>query len=143
MFINDVGLNSWEEINEGAAAANYGWPSTEGPTNVTAVTAPLFAYPHDSPTASGPGGFFNGFAIIGGAFYPSSGGNFPASHRGNYFFADFVNSFVGVLDLRPGADNAAYSFATLSDNPVGMAVGADGALYILTRLGITRIGVAP
>ena len=143
MFINDVGLSSWEEVNEGAAAANYGWPSTEGPTNVTAVTAPLFAYPHDSPTASGPGGFFNGFAIIGGAFYPSSGGNFPASHRGNYFFADFVNSFVGVLDLRPGADNAAYSFATLSDNPVGMAVGADGALYILTRLGITRIGVAP
>ena len=26
MFINDVGQNTWEEINDGAAGANYGWP---------------------------------------------------------------------------------------------------------------------
>src|SRR5262245_49182530 len=31
MFINDVGQNTWEEINVGAAAANYNWPATEGP----------------------------------------------------------------------------------------------------------------
>ena len=32
MFINDVGQNTWEEINDGIAGANYGWPTTEGPT---------------------------------------------------------------------------------------------------------------
>ena len=32
MFINDVGQNTWEEINDGIAGSNYGWPDTEGPT---------------------------------------------------------------------------------------------------------------
>ena len=30
MFINDVGQDAWEEINEGQPGANYGWPATEG-----------------------------------------------------------------------------------------------------------------
>jgi glucose/arabinose dehydrogenase len=30
LFINDVGQSAWEEINEGVAGANYGWPTTEG-----------------------------------------------------------------------------------------------------------------
>src|SRR5262249_24081641 len=30
MFINDVGQNTWEEIDDGLAGANYGWPATEG-----------------------------------------------------------------------------------------------------------------
>ena len=33
MFINDVGQNTWEEINDGVAGANYGWPDTEGATD--------------------------------------------------------------------------------------------------------------
>jgi glucose/arabinose dehydrogenase len=31
IFINDVGEARWEEINEGVAGANYGWPHVEGP----------------------------------------------------------------------------------------------------------------
>jgi glucose/arabinose dehydrogenase len=27
MFINDVGENTWEEINDGIAGSNYGWPT--------------------------------------------------------------------------------------------------------------------
>ncbi len=30
MFINDVGEASFEEINDGIAGSNYGWPNTEG-----------------------------------------------------------------------------------------------------------------
>ncbi len=30
MFINDVGEVTWEEINDGIAGSNYGWPNTEG-----------------------------------------------------------------------------------------------------------------
>ncbi len=140
IHINDVGQGTWEEINVGAAGANYGWPMSEGPDNVTAgITAPLFAYRHDDavPSGSGPGGFFNGLAIAGGDFYPA-GGPFPASYRGQYYFADFVNRFVGRIDL--GNGNAAYRFASLSGSPVDLRVGNDGAVYVLTRSAITRIG---
>ena len=47
MLINDVGLDDWEEINEGMAGANYGWPLTEGPTDDPRLTSPLYAYSHD------------------------------------------------------------------------------------------------
>lgn len=139
IHINDVGENTWEEINLAARGANYGWPASEGPANLAAgITAPLFSYAHAdaSPPGSGPGGFFTGFSIAGGAFYPDSG-NFPASYRGNYFFADFVSRFVARLDTANG--NAAYAFATLAGSPVDMLVGADGALYVLTRSAVARI----
>jgi len=137
IYINDVGQSTWEEINLGTAGANYGWPNSEGPDNLTsAYTGPLFAYNHNaaSPPGSGLGGFFTGIAIIGGAFYPDSG-PFPAAYRGSYFFADLGSEFVARYDA---ANNAAYSFGTLDDAPVGMLTGLDGALYVLTQTGITR-----
>jgi glucose/arabinose dehydrogenase len=139
MHINDVGQDTWEEINLGAAGANYGWPGSEGPDNVSGgITGPLFTYKHGdaAPAGSGAGGFFVGFAIAGGAFYPAAG-PFPAGYRGNYFFADYVSQFVGVLDLANG--NAAYAFARLGGSPVDVLVGTDGALHVLTRGAITRI----
>ena len=141
IHINDVGQNTWEEINLGAAGANYGWPGSEGPDNVGAgVTAPLFTYKHSAaaPPGSGPGGFFTGFAITGGTFYPATG-VFPAAYRDQYFFADLVGQFVGRIDSANG--NAAYVFARLSGSPVDMLVGQDGALYVLTRSGVTKISV--
>ncbi|HLC12976.1 MAG TPA: PQQ-dependent sugar dehydrogenase [Chthoniobacterales bacterium] len=33
LLINDVGQSTWEEINDGIAGSNYGWPTTEGPTS--------------------------------------------------------------------------------------------------------------
>jgi glucose/arabinose dehydrogenase len=139
IHINDVGQGTWEEINLGMAGANHGWPNSEGPDNLAAgFTAPLFTYKHSAatPAGSGPGGFFTGFAIAGGAFYPA-GGTFPAGYRDQYYFADYVSQFVGRIDL--ANDNAAYAFATLSGNPVDLCVGADGALYVLTRSAVARI----
>jgi glucose/arabinose dehydrogenase len=139
IHINDVGEVTWEEINVGVAGANYGWPASEGPANVgSGVTGPLFAYKHSeaNPPGSGPGGFFKGFAIAGGAFYPDTGA-FPASYRNQYYFADYVSKFVGRIDL--GNGNAAYAFASLSGSPVDLLVGPDGAVYVLTRSAVTRI----
>ena len=48
-----------------------------------------------------------------------------------------MNRFVGRIDL--ANDNAAYAFASLSGAPVDLLVGSDGALYALTRGGVTRI----
>jgi glucose/arabinose dehydrogenase len=137
IHINDVGQDTWEEIDLGAAGADYGWPVSEGPDNVGSFTGPLFAYKHSEtvPPGSGPGGFFTGCSIAGGTFYPE-GGNFPAAYPGSYFFADFCSRFIGRLDLANG--NAAYAFGSVSGNPVDMQVGSDGALYVLTRGGITR-----
>lgn len=135
LHINDVGAGLWEEINLGAPGADYGWPATEGPTNAAGVTSPLFAYDHDAGSAGGMGGFFSGCAITGGAFYPS-GGNFPAAYRDSYYFADYCSSVVGRVDLANG--NAAYAFGRVEGSPVGMLVGLDGALYVLTQGGINR-----
>lgn len=137
IHINDVGENTWEEVNLGAAGANYGWPNSEGTSGVAAGNAaPIFSYKHSaaSPPGSGAGGFFTGFAIAGGSFYPASG-PFPASYLGNYFFADFGTRFVARFDL---ANNAVYAFGSVSGNPVDMLSGADGALYVLTRDSIAR-----
>lgn len=140
IHINDVGQITWEEIDVGAAGANYGWPGSEGPDNIGAgITAPIFSYKHSAanPAGSGPGGFITGFALSGGAFYPSTG-PFPAAYRGSYFFADYVSGWIARLDLANG--NAAYAFGSIAGSPVDMLVGADGALYVLAHEGsITRI----
>ncbi len=138
IHINDVGQSTWEEINLGAAGADYGWPASEGPDNVTASrTGPLFAYKHSAanPAGSGPGGFFVGFAIAGCSFYPANG-PLPAPWKGSYFFADYVSKFIGAIDLNNG--NAAYAFGSVSGNPVDVMTASDGALLVLTRGGIVR-----
>jgi glucose/arabinose dehydrogenase len=132
IHINDVGENTWEEVNLGAAGANYGWPGSEGGDNLTAgITGPIFTYKHSAavPPGSGPGGFFTGQAIVGGSFYPDAG-PFPTAHRGRYFFADLTSQFVAEYDL---ANNATYSFGAVPDQPVDLMVGIDGALYVLMR----------
>lgn len=138
IHINDVGQNTWEEINVGAPGADYGWPASEGPDNVTAGrSGPLYAYKHSAaaPAGSGPGGFFVGFAIAGGTFYPTAG-NLGAPWRGSYFFADYVSRFIGALDMVNG--NAAYAFGSVSGSPVDVLAAADGALLVLTRGSIVR-----
>ena len=141
IHINDVGESTWEEVDVGAPGANYGWPASEGPDNLTpGITGPLFTYKHSaaSPPGSGPGGFFTGIAIVGAAFYPTSGGTFPAGYGGNYFFADLGGQWVARLDSANGW--AAYAFAQLAGNPVDLLIGNDGALYALQQSAITRIG---
>lgn len=59
------------------------------------------------------------------------------AYRSQYCFADFVNRFVTRLDTANG--NGVYAFARLTGQPLDMAVGADGAIYLLTRTGLTRI----
>ena len=140
IHINDVGQATWEEINLGLSSTNYGWPASEGPDGVTAgITGPILAYRHSTgtPPPTGPGSAFIGFAIAGGTFYPDTG-PFPAEYRNSYYFADFVSKFIGRFDW---VNNTAAQFATISGSPVDVLTGSDGALYVLTRNGITRFSV--
>ena len=128
MFINDVGQNTWEEINEGVAGSNYGWPATEGDTGTPPASpgdyrGPVYAYSHGGST-------FQGFAITGGAFYNPATVQFPTQYVGGYFFADFVNSWINVLDISSGNVT---QFATDASNPVDLRVMSDGSLIYLAR----------
>lgn len=101
MFINDVGQNTYEEINDGAAGTNYGWPNSEGPTSTAGHTGPLFYYGHGSSATTG-------CAITGGAFYNPATVQFPPSYVGKYFFADYCSGWIRVLDP---TNNTASDFA--------------------------------
>jgi glucose/arabinose dehydrogenase len=121
MFINDVGQNTWEEINDGIAGSNYGWPASEGPTTVPTFRSPLFAYTHgNGPTT--------GCAIAGGAFYNPLNVRFPATFFGKYFFADLCSGWIRTFD--PATSTAA-DFASGIASPVDLKVSADGSLYYL------------
>jgi glucose/arabinose dehydrogenase len=123
MFINDVGQNTYEEINDGIEASNYGWPATEGPTTNPAYRAPLYSYTHGS-------GAFNGCAITGGAFYNPDVNQFPAEFSGKYFFADYCTGWINLFDPSTGS---ASTFASGISAPVDLQVGSDGSLYYLAR----------
>ncbi|HET8783140.1 MAG TPA: PQQ-dependent sugar dehydrogenase [Pyrinomonadaceae bacterium] len=132
MFINDVGQNTWEEINDGIAGSNYGWPNCEGfcnPPNPS-FRDPIFAYMNDAQTC----------AITGGAFYNPQAPQFPAQFIGNYFFADFCGGWIRRLN--PAAGNAVSDFATGISLPVDLKVSPDGFLYYLARGAgsVNRIG---
>jgi glucose/arabinose dehydrogenase len=94
-FINDVGSHTWEEINRGRLAADYGWNLREGfcPQNIRVrcspappgMTDPVFAYGHRTGCRS----------ITGGAFVPN--GAWPSTYAGAYLFTDFTCGRVVAL----------------------------------------------
>ena len=125
MHINDVGQNTWEEVNVGTAGANFGWPTCEGKCDTAGMTNPLYQY---SSAAVAP------CAISGGAFYNPATPTFPAQFIGKYFFADFCAGWIKTLDpLNPPATDSAVDFATGIDSPVDIQVANDGSFYYLAR----------
>jgi glucose/arabinose dehydrogenase len=125
LFINDVGQNTFEEINDGIAGSNYGWPNCEGvcsPANPS-FRDPLFQYGHGSgPTV--------GCAIVGAAFYNPPVNQFPSTYLGKYFFGDLCSGWIRVFD--PGAGTAS-GFATGISTLVDLQIGPDGCLYYLAQ----------
>ena len=124
LFINDVGQNTWEEINDGIAGSNYGWSICEGvcsPPNAS-FRDPLFQYGHGSTSTTG-------CAIVGGGFYNPSVVQFPASFVGKYFFADLCTGWIRVFDP---SHNTASDFVSGVANPVDLKVATDGTLYYLS-----------
>jgi glucose/arabinose dehydrogenase/PKD repeat protein/fibronectin type 3 domain-containing protein len=129
LLIGDVGGNvgnSYEELDVGAPAANFGWPDTEGPCSGN-CTSPLYSYNHNSRDA----------AITGGFVY--HGTQFPSSMNGNYFFGDYAQNWIKRMTFNAdGTVAGVFNFEPLSgalDGPTGDVVylteGPDQALYYL------------
>ena len=129
IFINDVGESSWEEINEGVAGANYGWPIREGYSSDPNLRSPRFSYPHGVGATSG-------CAITGGTFYKPSV-QFPSSYNGVYFFADYCNGWIRTFNP---ANSTVTPFATGYSTLVSLAVSPQGSLYVISIGGASTPG---
>jgi glucose/arabinose dehydrogenase len=125
IHLNDVGQDTWEEVNHAIAGANFGWPQTEGPNppGVAGVRYPVHSYQNAGSSC----------AITGAAFYRPATSNFPAEYAGRYFFGDFCGGFIRMLS--PPDYASSQGFATGISSLVDIQVHPDGTLYYLARGG--------
>ncbi len=125
MFINDVGNTAFEEINQGQAGANYGWPLVEGNQVIGSLPPGYVAPIHTYPIQNEPE-----CAITGAAFYRPTTMQFPSAYNRDYFFADYCSNRIFVRDHNNGTVTE-FARNTLS-SIVDLEVGPDGALYYLS-----------
>lgn len=137
-FVNDVGQNTFEEVNRGAPG-NFGWPEREGPCPQ-----------RDTPPCPGPtGGLIDpitaygrdlGSYITAGVFVPD--GRWPAAYEGGYLFADGGSGNIwhlradGTVDY--GAPFAASAFG-ITDMTFGYDQAGRTVLYYVTVGGGLRM----
>lgn len=123
LYINDVGDHIAEELNEGFAGANYGWPNCEGPCSPadSNFRDPIYSYGHNV-----------GCAIVGAAFYNPTTPQFPAEYTGRYFFTDLCSGAIRTFNP---VTNALASFSTGAVFPTDLLIAPDGTLYYLLRGG--------
>ncbi len=135
-FINDVGAQRWEEIDEGQAGADYGWNLCEGSHERTRVdcseppyTPPIHEYSHDSGCRS----------ITGGAFVPD--GYWPAEYNDAYLFGDFICHKIFMLKPtnEGGFEQTTFAADLGGGGPIAMTFGpyttTGKALYYTTFAG--------
>ncbi len=138
--INDVGDQTWEEVDDGIAGANYGWPTREGPClrgQSTGCTAdPNFTEPRTA--------YQNGY-IVGGAFVPN--GWWGAAYDGAYLFADGASNRLWTMNAA-GAVDYATPFTTTqlsvaTDFAFGVRNGERALFYVNNGNGQLRKIVGP
>lgn len=145
-YINDVGQSSWEEVDLGAAGADYGWNVREGhcatgsTTNCgpppAGMTNPIFDYGRADGCTT----------ITGGAFVPN--GAWPVEFQGKYLFADFGCGKIFRLDPA-GSGFTRVDFATGLGTAVHLRFApwsGTQALFYTTYSGggqVRRIGHLP
>jgi glucose/arabinose dehydrogenase len=131
-FINDVGENTWEEVDKGGNDLNYGWDIREGfcnngsstncPPTPAGFTDPLTTYNHSSGCTF----------ITAAAFIPD--GIWAPTYDGGYLFGDggcgkiFFMTSAGTVDYN---DPFAQTKGLISDMAF-LTQGGQTALYYVT-----------
>lgn len=132
IFVNDVGQNAWEEINDASVGGrNFGWPSTEGPTTNPSFITPVYAYNHTSGTPTG-------CAITGGGFFSPSNTNYPSTYVGKFFFQDYCSNWIYFIDPTLASPTATLFGSNVGGTSLSIMTGNDGNLYYLSR-GASRL----
>jgi glucose/arabinose dehydrogenase len=150
IYVGDVGLLAWEELNRLRPGANYGWPCYEGGSEGNerlqsyswhrecvrlygladnAVEAPRVAY--GRPSA--------GAAIVLGAFYESPGGG---KLNGSLVFGDFMAGWIRAWS--PAGEVVELIMADerpLATGPVHITADPAGQLYVVYLDAVKRIVV--
>jgi len=121
IFVNDVGADSTEEVNDMLAGGNYGWPIREGALPAEGLLPPVHQYSHQE-----------GCAITGGLFYAPRRPRLPAKWVGSYLFADYCSGAIRSLDPAAPA-RSELVLRTVIPGPVDLRVAADGGLLYLAR----------
>jgi PKD repeat protein len=134
-FINDVGQNTWEEIDLGQAGADYGWNVREGhcangsttdcgpPPN--GMTNPVHDYGRDV-----------GGSITGGAFVPF--GLWPSEYDGDYLFSDYVAGKIFRIAASGAGSRSDFATGLGGSSAVHLGFGpraGSQALYYTTYAG--------
>jgi len=122
IYANDVGNQTWEEVDEIVAGGNYGWSTAEGMSDDSRFINPVYTYQHN---VSG-----GGECTIGGAFYTGVSQQFPSQYKDQYFFADFSRSWMKTIDP---VTHEVRNFATGLKNPTGIIATPDGSLWYINR----------
>ena len=156
LWVGDVGWGTWEEINKipdatDDVAENFGWPCYEGSatqggydgTNLNlcetlygqgsgAHATAVYAYNHTAKVVAGETCPTGSSAIAGLAFYPETGGSFPAAYNGGLFFTDHSRNCIWFIPEGGNGEPdpaARQTFMTDAANPVDLAIGPNGDLF--------------
>ncbi len=134
--INDVGEGKWDEIDVGAAGADFGWNVREGHCArdsytdcgppPAGMTNPIYDYDHTAGCSS----------ITLGDFVPA--GIWPQQYDGAYLYGDLVCGKIFRLAPGAGGTFTATEFATGIVNLIDGVFGPSGsgqALYYITWTG--------
>jgi hypothetical protein len=161
LYVGNVGWNTWEAIDHvSVAGQNFGWPCFEGwdPNNnfgpapeseyqssaycgsVGGVTAPFFAYAHQSyitpedsrgkgcgakPSGGGPDQ--NGSVISAIGFTDGTSTTYPHPFKSALYFGDLLRKCIWTMQP---PDTTPRTFAKgLQGGPVDLKVGQNGDLF--------------
>jgi glucose/arabinose dehydrogenase len=130
-YVNDVGQDTWEEIDNLAKGGDYGWNVREGHCATGSLTDcgatryhnPIHDYSHAATGCA---------SVTGGAFVPE--GVWPDPYGGSYLFGDYVCGKIFRLVPKAGGGYSQQAFLTGVSSPVHLAFGPYGstqALYYL------------
>ena len=160
LWIGDVGWSAFEEIDrlgdpKAAPVENFGWPCYEGGAkqpgyqalslNICntlyasgAAKAPYFTYDHANSVVGGDGCPTGGSSVTGGAFYSTTGGNYPSKYNGALFFTDYTRRCIWAM--RTGSNGLPDPtnmkvFAVRADTPVDLVTGPGGDLFYVDVVG--------
>jgi len=123
IFFNDVGLSTFEEVNEYIPGKNYGWNSVEGPLGGGTppdqnYVDPIHAYDHNF-----------GCAIVGATFYEPDINLFPPEYYGQYFFMEYCEGKVMVMD--PNTYVVTEFASDIADRYNNIETSPDGNIYLV------------
>jgi len=125
IFINDVGQNAWEEVNEGVAGANYGWPAVCEGMHYNGTTIPKHA---SNPKMTAPKAFWVPVISPGGLIIYK--GDLFSSWKGNAIIVGLSSQQIVRVTITGDTAKEAQRIP-MGKRMRGIREDKDGAIWVL------------